>query len=615
MNRKHAETTRKRNHPAMTVGRWLLFAVLAGFAISAGMNLLSASALADEEKPPPNKGKPAVDRQPAAPRQPTTQTSQPTGRRVINAGRGQNPDKLNVRSLSVGARKRGSTSRPTREVAADRARRQREARARRAAAARRRSARRNKNVAGRGKASMRFTEVRSKPVQDAVDYGVEDVLETENGKQYRIRYKFDSRLSLYYVFQNEFIDRGGVPGLMTFKATARDRTVVKQTMQATQGAPGTPGGGRRFYKAVWEYDRFQIEESVMGKSASFDSLKETYPVRKLRRLGRVPGTKIEFLQNGWTGEFLNVQVQYGNDRLGPTTREKLSRTSQRADIEPENLQRVFDDLGTLILPRRPVAVGDHWQRERRAPIRNFGDSVTRYDLSLRDVVQDGSDLIAEVQIAGSITLEKEAENDAAENETTNSGTVHQNGKPIMPKPRQRQVKKDAGGEDFELDRAAVEGKYRFNITKGRLVEFELRRVREMSADMESEAMGQMSLESGEAHTMRVTVSTTEPAKPIIIGGPKPPDEPEPETPEAKPTGRPTSQQMRMQQEAREQARKRREERQKRAEQSLKERLEAARRAREKATSQPANDVVTDEAPARNSNQEDAPAPTTQPANS
>jgi len=194
------------------------------------MNLLSASALADEEKPPPNKGKPAVDRQPAAPRQPTTQTSQPTGRRVINAGRGQNPDKLNVRSLSVGARKRGSTSRPTREVAADRARRQREARARRAAAARRRSARRNKNVAGRGKASMRFTEVRSKPVQDAVDYGVEDVLETENGKQYRIRYKFDSRLSLYYVFQNEFIDRGGVPGLMTFKATARDRTVVKQTM-------------------------------------------------------------------------------------------------------------------------------------------------------------------------------------------------------------------------------------------------------------------------------------------------------------------------------------------------------------------------------------------------
>jgi len=42
MNRKHAETTRKRNHPAMTVGRWLLFAVLAGFAISAGMNIAAS---------------------------------------------------------------------------------------------------------------------------------------------------------------------------------------------------------------------------------------------------------------------------------------------------------------------------------------------------------------------------------------------------------------------------------------------------------------------------------------------------------------------------------------------------------------------------------------------
>jgi len=584
------------------------------------MNLLATSALADNGKKPPEKAKAAPTRTPAPSRQATTTTSQPTGRRVINAGRGHAPGKPNVRSPSVGARRRATTSRPTREVAADRAKRQREARARRAAAARRRAEQRNRKVGSRRRAnaSRRFSDVRSQPVQDAVDYGAEDTVENENGTQYRIRYKFDSRLPLYYVFQNEFIDRGGVPGLMTFKATARDRTTIKQSMQAAQGSPGTPGGARRFHKVVWEVDRFQIEETVMGKSAAFDSLKETYPVRKLRRLGRVPGSRIEFQQNGWTGEFMGVQVRYGNERLGPGTREKLSRTSQRADIEPDNLQRILDDLGTLILPRRPVAIGDHWQRERRSPIRNFGDSVTRYDLSLRDVVKEGTDLIAEVQIVGTIALEKEADeapqNELVANESTGSGTEKQNGKAVKRQPPKRQVKNDPGGKDFELDRSAVEGKYRFNISKGRLVEFELRRVREMSADMESEAMGQMSLESGEAHTMRVTVSTTEPVKPIIIGGPQPPDEPEPAKTETRPVGRPTSQQLKKQQEAREEARKRREERQQRAQQSLQERLEAARRARERATSQPANVEQAEDGakpPARHSNQEQ-PEPTTQP---
>ena len=621
MKRNPIETTRRRSSPIVLIGRWLILAVCAGLALSAGLHLFSSSLQADEQDTPqPKKKVHTGSTDTSRGRKAGIATSNPTthlGRRVINSGRGQMPLRPNIKSPSVGARRRSSTTQPANTRTVDTARNRRAAQARRAAAARRRSDRLSKSRQARGRRvnGLRFSEVRSAPIQDEINYGVDDIIESQAGKQYRLRYKFDPQQTLYLVLQNEFIDRGGVPGLMTFKSTARDRITIVQTMATAEGAPGTPGGARRFNRVNWQVDRFQIEENLMDKVAVFDSIKDLYPVGKLRKLGRIPGSKIEFDQNGWTGEFKNVNVRYGNDRVGPASREKLSRTSQRADIEPENMQRLLDDLGTLILPRQPVAVGDQWQRERRSDIRNFGASVTRYDLTLQDVSNDGDDLIARVRIAGEITLERAddaADNDSADNAATGTTDDGVNGK-AMKAPRQ-QDKSDADGKDFKLDRAAVEGDFRFNITQGRLVELNLRRVREMSADMETEAMGPMSLESGESHTLRVTISTTEPIKPIIVGGPKAPDEPEPEPPaNRRVANRPTTQQLEKQREAREAAQRRREERREKAQQSLQDRLQAAREARERATSRPSENSDDETGQPQDRRPITRPPATTQPA--
>lgn len=358
-----------------------------------------------------------------------------------------------------------------------------------------------------------------------VDYGMQDIVESPGGEaSFRIRYKFPKDAPRYLIVENEFKDRGGIPGLLTYTAESASRVTIVQRVNEAGVRVRRPSDlptpnvrdDEHTTHIEWTVDRFEAREKALGEEHKFDSLRDSYPIASLRRLGSAAGAKITFSVDGWTGTTQRVRIQPGRS-IGPATRRKLSKTTQKCLLDNSNVERLMDDIGPLVLPRTPVRIGESWTRIRDKEIRNFGKSTTTYTMTLQRVNRTPeSPVIAEVLVSGTVELIPDPM--PAKQDADSSTATTQPGK----SRRGRRNKRPQKRHDFKLDSATIAGSFRFDITNGMLLDYTLRRDSSLSAEMKSEEMGDMSLVNAEAHTLRIKTLTSEPAKPMIVGGPKPP---------------------------------------------------------------------------------------------
>lgn len=345
-----------------------------------------------------------------------------------------------------------------------------------------------------------------------------------DGPAYTFRLTFRPGETLYYVIENNFRDRGGVPPLLSFTTFADDKRTVIQTLG--QSAPFGPNPPTVDEVAVqWEFDRYEARERGMKDEVRYDSLRDLYPRAELRELGSIPGARSHFIINVRNGETRDRKIEH-RQHGGPPTRRRLSRTSMRCALNDENLATLLDDLGQLYLPPRPVHVGESWTVVRPEEIKSFGRSELHYRFTLEHVAPVEDRQIASIRVEGDYRLVRTDQPDKTPPPTSRPG--------VTSRPA-RQPEKP---REFQIDHALCRGSIEFDLTRGELISMDLTRELDISAAMESEEMPNLRLETGSAHRLRVRTSHTAPPKPIIAGGPKPPadDPPEPglQTPQKRP---------------------------------------------------------------------------------
>lgn len=328
------------------------------------------------------------------------------------------------------------------------------------------------------------------------------------GPTHLIRYHFKPDRPLYYVIENDFVDHGGVPGFLSYTTIVNDRRTIIQTVEP-QAKVKNPAAKNDSVRLLWVCDRYEVTEKGMKDKVSFDSLRDLYPRAVLRALGAVPGSKVFFDFDPHTGKADKLRIQPGKIRSG-ITRKKLSSTAKRCEVSRANLTKLLDDLGPLFIPDSPKAVGETWTRRREEAGKSYGRAIRDYTFTFKEVRDEAGRKIAIIEVRGDVRLPADQASAKAKQ-----------GSQRRPSQKQRQ---------FKIDKKLCTGSIEFDLTHGELVRLTLRRALDLSAKMESKTNQEMSIETGFYHVLRVEVSETPPAKPMIVGGPKPP----PEEPEAAP---------------------------------------------------------------------------------
>lgn len=324
-----------------------------------------------------------------------------------------------------------------------------------------------------------------------------------------IRFRFRPDRPLYYVIENEFVDHGGVPGLLSYTTVVTDRRTITQTVlpEAEKGS----SDGANSVRLSWVCDRYEVTEKGMKEKVHFDSLRDLYPRAALRKLGSIPGSKVVFEIDPRTGRCRHLRITPGKN-LAPRSRKKLSSTARRCALTRENLSLLLDDVGSLFIPDKAEAVGESWTRRREEGGKGFGRAIRDYTFTLTGIREDAGRKIARIAIRGDVRL-------AAVGNPQTSAPAGKRGVRRIPSRASRK---------FKIDRKLCDGSIEFDMTHGELVRLTLRQALDLSAKMESKKQNKaMSIETGSSQVLRVQVRHTPPPEPMIVGGPKPPPE-EPE---------------------------------------------------------------------------------------
>lgn len=373
---------------------------------------------------------------------------------------------------------------------------------------------------------------------------------TFDSPAYSFQYSFPADKSLYFVIENNFVDRGGVPPLLSFTTYADDkRTIIQSRAPLEDGSkrPSLPGE----LSLQWVCDRYEVRERGMKEEVKFDSLRDSYPRAELRELGTAPNSKVTFEFNIRTGQSRNRRIE-PNRQIGPPTRRRLSRTTMRCAVNEENLSKLMDDLGPLFLPPQPVHVGESWTTTRSETIKSFGQSHLDYRFKLEKVKEVEGRQVAVIQVGGESRLVPEPQPPKPTHPPRRRGAATQPALASQPAGTSQPVTSQPAVEpekprEFKIDHFTCRGTIEFDLTRGELVSIDLTRELDLSVSMESKEMPGLRLETGSAHRLRVNVLQSPPPKPIIAGGPKPPadDPPEPPMPGTRnkrspqPTSRPS----------------------------------------------------------------------------
>ncbi|MBK8268978.1 MAG: hypothetical protein IPK83_12005 [Planctomycetes bacterium] len=188
---------------------------------------------------------------------------------------------------------------------------------------------------------------------------------TLEGPAYTFKFSIPADKTLYFVVENNFTDRGGVPPLLSFTTFADDKRTLIQT-RAPLGSGGTRPSQPGEVTMLWQCDRFEVRERGLKEEVKFDSLRDSYP-RAERCANWVRfGSKVIFDLNMRTGDARNRRIDH-NKFIGPPTRRRLSRTTMRCAVNEENLAKLMDDLGRSTSPENLCESAKRGQQREAKP--------------------------------------------------------------------------------------------------------------------------------------------------------------------------------------------------------------------------------------------------------
>jgi len=443
--------------------------------------------------------------------------------------------------------------------------------------------------------------------------------EPDDAAGVRIEYRAQVGELYHYVIENEVIDDVAIytqqfrlPSTTTFRDR---RTIIQSVLPAPAqqpagqnpppaSAPADAAKNDNLLRLEWVVDRYSASERVTDmKEVAFDSLRDTYPMRELSGLARVPQSRTTFTFNGKTGTVSDIVV-----KPGPVSHPSDSRQSKTAEnglVTTQNMQDLLYNMGEQFLPDGPKRVGDTWLIEQEKQTPPFGTVITKTTCTLKSIQKSGNAEIALIDLTSKIfftpsppkappgppiiappttrpttTMPRHpaatpirpppttqpatraqplpkpgaskpatpgnartqppsapqlpldqigSPNIQSTPPTTQSETDAQAGvsnPPATTQPASQPAANSApknSEEPFKMEKALFTGTVRFDVTHGRLVELTMRRtggfVKVMRSDKE-----EMKIKQASAHTLRIKGSVDAPARPVIPGGPKPPEE-------------------------------------------------------------------------------------------
>lgn len=329
--------------------------------------------------------------------------------------------------------------------------------------------------------------------------------------------------TLYYIVESEFRDSGGVPPLLSYSTTIKDRRTIQQKiLPKSLRQPVSDDIEDNLITVQWKLDRYEVVEQGMKDTVSYDSVRHLYPPPSIWELGSISGAKITFALDPATGKTEGHSITPGKTS-GEAMRRPLSKIAAKCQLNNDNLSALLDDLGPYWMPKEPVRVGETWTRTYKDDVRTFGTVTTALNCTLKSIRRTGGRRIAVVEIAGDVSLTPTSQ--------------------PAPTSRPGQTTRPTQQKEFSIDRFTCKGSVEFDLDLGELLALNLHRETHFVAKMESEKSGPMELRSASSHILKVKTGHTPPPKPIIVGGPKPPEMPPEEKPPTQrrpPTTRPST---------------------------------------------------------------------------
>lgn len=329
--------------------------------------------------------------------------------------------------------------------------------------------------------------------------------------------------TLYYIIESEFRDSGGVPPLLSYSTTIKDRRTIQQKiLPKSLRQPVSDDIEDKLITVQWKVDRYEVVEQGMKDTVSFDSVRHLYPPPSIWELGSISGSKITFALDPATGKSEGHAITPGKTS-GEAHRRPLSKIAAKCQLNNQNLSALLDDLGPYWMPKEPVREGETWSRTYKDEVRTFGTVTTVLNCTLEGIRRTGGRRVAVVEIAGDVSLTPASQ--------------------PAPTSRPGQTTRPTQQKEFSIDKSTCKGNVEFDLDRGELLSLNLHRETHFVAKIESEKSGPMELRSASSHILKVKTGHTPPPKPIIVGGPKPPDLPPEEKPPAQrrpPTTRPAA---------------------------------------------------------------------------
>ncbi|GMU33797.1 MAG: hypothetical protein HS101_06455 [Planctomycetia bacterium] len=375
--------------------------------------------------------------------------------------------------------------------------------------------------------------------------------EMGDSDQVSLEFSCKANEKLYYVIEQEFREYGGVPPLLSYSTTIKDRRTIEQRVMArSTQSTDVPNSTDRRITVVWQCDRYEATEQGMRDTLSYDSVRHTYPPSTLWELGGIDGSKSSFFFNPATGKADILNITPGKT-AGEANRRPLTKIGSKCQLTKENFAEMIDIMGAYWMPMKPVKVGETWSRTITENMKTFGTVETVLRCTLGDVTKRNGRRIAVVEIdadAKLIPQSQPASNRTAPGRATTSpaaplssngaNATTQANDPTTSQPANRPGQTPAKPQrEFHIDKFTHKGRVEFDLDRGELATMTLQRELAFVAKVESEKSGPMELHSGSAHIIKIKSGRTPPPKPIIVGGPKPPDEPEEPEPKQTPSAR------------------------------------------------------------------------------
>jgi hypothetical protein len=338
----------------------------------------------------------------------------------------------------------------------------------------------------------------------------------ENQSAVKLGFGFKPGDTTYYIIENEYRDSAAIPPLLSYTSILREKRYITQTTEAVPTSNKSEADSD-LVKVTWTCTRYEVREKGFGPEATYDSIRDLYPPSPLRELAGIPGSTVRFMLNPATGITTKHEIAVGNV-ASPGGRAGGSRTADHCSLTVENIKRLLDDMGPYYLSNESHKIGDRWTKSHVQANANFGDVTTKLTCEIKGVGMRGANKVASIVLNGEQSfVPKKLSTPTPPPRPVTSRPATSGPATSRPAPPERVNK---------LDKAVCSGTLAFDLTRGRLLELVLRRETGFLTEMKGQDDKITNVRMSGAQNLRVTSSDTPPPMPKIMGGLKPPIEPD-----------------------------------------------------------------------------------------